>query len=173
MEIKLRELYEKIKNTDRRLLVFLIIGICGIVLILLSEVIPGGANKPEQSKEYSYEAYITELENKTEEVISSINGVGRCKVMITIKNTNESVYAKNNEENKKDGNYSRKYEYVLYDGQEGDEPILIKQYFPEIQGVVIVCDGADSEAVRESITESVSALYGVSASNISVSKYKG
>lgn len=174
MESKLNEIFSKIKNSDKRLKIFTAIGLAGILIILLSEAVPNSSEKKTQnsSSEASYTEYAAELENKTQSLVSSINGVGRCKVMITLKNTNESIYAKNSEENNSNGSYSKKYEYVLYDGQDGDEPVLVKQYFPQIQGVAVVCDGADSEIVRENVVSSISSLFDISASKISVSKYK-
>jgi hypothetical protein len=41
-----------------------------------------------------------------------------------------------------------------------------------VEGVAIVCDGADRAAVRSEIIELVSALYGIGSNRISVSKMK-
>ncbi len=171
METKLKELFISLKGSDKRLKIIIALALVGVMLIMLSELVPKSEKKQEES--VSYESYISALEDKTEELISSINGVGRCKVMITLKNTNESVFAKNIEENSNSGNYSKSDEYVLYEGQEGKTPVLIKEYFPDIQGVAVVCDGADNKVVRESIADSISSLYGISVSKISISRYKG
>ena len=180
MEIKIKETIaralERFAGQDKKIKIFTLIGIIGILLILLSELLPSSGSKPRSTPadtDYNYSEYILSLEEQTEALISAIDGAGRCKVMITLKDTNESVYAKNSEENKSDSSYSKKYEYVLYDGQDGETPVLIKQYFPAVQGVAIVCDGADNKVVRESIINSVSSLYNISVSKISVSKYKG
>ena len=92
--------------------------------------------------------------------------------MITLSDTNESVFAKNTEENQSDSSYSKNDEYVLYEEDGSKAPVLVKQYFPEIRGIAIVCDGADNEVVRENIFNSVSSLYGIPVTKISVSKYK-
>ena len=92
--------------------------------------------------------------------------------MLTLKDTKESIYAKNSDEKNDESSYSKNYEYVLYDGQDGETPVLIKQYFPQIQGVVVVCDGADNTVVRENVINSVSSLFNIPTSRISVSKIK-
>lgn len=175
MTEKIKEKLSAVLNSDKKVKIFVIIGILGIALILLSEAIPhtntDGSNKT-QIQETSYSDYITSLEKETQNIIGSINGVGKCKVMLTLKDTNESVYAKNSDEKSDDGSYSKSYEYVLYDGQDGETPVLIKQYFPQIQGVVIVCDGADNTVVREHVINSVSSLFNIPTSRISVSKIK-
>lgn len=176
MENKIKELKQNLlsKKGDKKLKILLVIGLIGIMLIALSEAIPSQSKSPSGVDEetMSYSEYIDSLERETAEIISSIDGAGECKVMITLKNSNESVYAKNIEEESNEGSYSKKNEYVLYDDNNGDSPLLVKQYFPEIQGVVIVCTGGDDVMVRENIIKSVTALFNVSSTNISVSKIK-
>ncbi|MGN0532098.1 MAG: hypothetical protein ACI4IN_04805 [Eubacterium sp.] len=172
MEIKFEQLKSKILNPDSRLKLFLIIGVLSIGLILLSEVKPNN-NKASNDENNDYLSYVSRLEEKTEHVISSIDGAGKCVVMLTISDTTESIYAKNTEESGGNGNYSTSSEYVLYDGAEGDTPVLVKQNYPRIQGIVVVCQGADNKLVRESIISSVSALYDLPTNKITVTKIKG
>lgn len=169
---KIYDAFSGVINGDKKIKIFAAIGIIAILLILLSEFIPTAAES-KKKEETDYAEYISSLENETQELLSSISGAGRCKVMITLKNSSESVYAKNIEENNNSGSISLKNEYVLYDGQEGETPVLIKQYFPDVQGVAVVCDGADNSAVRESIINTVSSLFSIPVNKISVSKYKG
>lgn len=171
MEAKLKELYDKFRHTDKKLKAALVIGLTGMLLLGLSEAVPK-ENKAEKAENVSYADYNDELEEKTQQIISSIDGVGECRVMITLKNSNESVYAKNYQENSNAGNYSHESEYVLYDGDNGEEPVLIKEYFPEVKGVVVVCSGADSVTVRENVINCISALYGIPTTKISVTKLK-
>ena len=94
MEIKIKEYAARLMNrlsaSDKRIRLFAILGVAGIILILLSEVIPSAPSKTKQSHQNddTYSSYILTLESKTEDLISSIDGAGRCKVMITLKNTN-------------------------------------------------------------------------------------
>lgn len=171
MEVKVREIVEKFNTSDKKIKLAVIIGLIGILLLGMSEAIP--KNKSEnKSEKVSYAAYTSELEEKTKEIISSIDGVGECKVMITLKNTNENIFAKNNQENTNGSNYSTESEYVLYNGENGEEPVLIKEYFPEVKGVVVVCGGADDVTVRENVINCVSSLYAIPSTKISVSKLK-
>ncbi len=174
MESKIKELFEKLKGSEKGLKILIAAGLAGVLLIMLSELIPPRDNNAQESitEDYTYSEYISSLEEKTESLLSSINGAGRCKVMITLSDTNESVFAKNTEENQSDSSYSKNDEYVLYEEDGSKAPVLVKQYFPEIRGIAIVCDGADNEVVRENIFNSVSSLYGIPVTKISVSKYK-
>ena len=93
--------------------------------------------------------------------------------MITLKSTSESVYAKNIQNSQSDSSASQNSEYVIYDGKDGDSPILIQENFPEIEGIAIVCSGGDNIAVRERVIQCVSSLFNISSNRISVSKLSG
>ena len=172
METKFKEAVEKFRKSDKKIKAAVIIGLIGILLLGISELTPKRSNNSEK-QQTSYSDYTNDLEEKTEKIISSIEGVGKCNVMITLKNSNESVFAKNIQQNSENGNYSSQSEYVLYNGQNGETPVLIKEFFPEIKGVAVVCSGADSIAVREEIIKCISSLYGISSAKISVSKMRG
>ncbi|MBQ9516767.1 MAG: hypothetical protein IJR60_01655 [Eubacterium sp.] len=171
MEVKIGEALKKLRKSDSKIKVAVIIGLVGILLLGLSEAVPK-KSADSKKQEITCAEYTAELESKTQQIISSIDGVGRCRVMITLKNSNENIYAKNNTENANDGNYSSESEYVLYDGENGESPVLIKEFYPEIKGVAVVCSGADNIAVRENVIKCISSLYGISTAKISVAKLK-
>lgn len=173
MESKIKEISKIIFRPENRIKLFVALGVIGVLLILLSEVAPHDESIKKDNSEIQYDKYISSLEEKTTSIISSIDGVGECRVMLTLSSTDESVYAKNTEEKMANSSYSKNNEYVLYDGTQGDEPILIKQVFPTVQGVVVVCTGGDNVVVRERIINSVSSLFDVPSSRISVSKLEG
>jgi stage III sporulation protein AG len=173
LDNKIKDKLTEIFKSDRKVKIFVIIGMLSILVILLSEMIPSSSSSDVSNvkdNEYSYSEYISSLENETQEIIGSIDGVGECKVMLTLKNTNESVYAKDSEESSNDGSYSKKYEYVLYDSENGETPVLIEEYFPQIQGVAVVCEGGDNTVVKERVISALSSLFNISSSKISVSK---
>lgn len=178
MENKLRDTIsdwlEKLTASDKKRKIILVLGMVGVLLLLLSEVLPVGLkNKAEEKpQDTSYCDYVAQLEAETVSLISTIEGVGRCQVMITLREGTENIYARNADEETRDGSNSAKHEYVLYEGEQGEEALLVKERFPPVQGVAVVCDGADNSAVRTCVVNTVSALFNVSVSKISVSKYK-
>lgn len=171
MESSIKKLFSSFSNFKYKKQAVIIFGLIGVVLILLSELIPSNSQvKSNTQSSTDYDAYVSSLESRTQGIVSSIEGVGKCKVMITLEQTDENVFAKNTDESSQNGNFSKKNEYVLYENANNDEPILVKQYFPKVYGVVVVCQGGDDTAVRESVISSVSALYDIPYSKISVSK---
>lgn len=175
MENKIKEKIKSFLSGDRkRIKIIVAIGLIGMVLILASEMMSGGEKSKETKNEspVSCSDYTAELEDRLTNVISSIDGVGECKVMITLENTTESVYATNSEAKSDDGSRNQKDEYVIYDSSGGETPVLIKEYMPKVQGVTVVCSGGDDIVVKEKIIESVTSLFNISANRISVSKIK-
>lgn len=169
MTQKINDFINRVK-TDRKMIIIVLAGIIGVVLLVLSELLPE-ENKDENNEENISVAtqsdnYEAELENRLTELIESINGAGRTKVMLTVDCGDENVYAT---ENKTDEGKSET-EYVLVENDGNDCGILLKVWMPEIRGVAIVCQGADSAKVREEITGVVTAVLGISTNRINIAK---
>lgn len=175
MADKIKECINKLTNgDDKKLKIIVAIGLIGIVLIFASEFFTQG-DKPVKNIDasaFNSEEYAVSQEKRLESIISCISGVGRCKIMITIENTNESVYATDNEIKSDNGSLNEKDEYVLYKTDGGETPVLIKEYMPKVQGVTVICDGGDNKQVQENIINCVTALFNIPASRVSVSKIK-
>lgn len=130
------------------------------------------------------DAYIVTLENKLEETIKGMEGVGKVTVMITLKNNGEKVFEKNlayeseSEKENEDGKVSEKSmvknnpETVLVDEGGNTSPVVVMQNYPEIEGVVVVCEGGDNTQVALHIKEAVQALFSIDAHKIVVCKSK-
>lgn len=162
-----------IKSDNKKIKIITILGALGIVLILLSGFTGDSQKSSNTAKEQiSYEEYTQQLEEKLTNIISSISGVGECEVMITLENSYESVYATNSEFKNNDDSVNQKDEYVIYDADSGETPVLIKEYMPKVMGVSVVCSGGENIEVKEKIIESVTALFNISANRVSVSKIK-
>lgn len=123
------------------------------------------------------------LEEQLEGILSEMAGVGRVKVMITLKSSEELVVEKdepvtrsNTNENDSAGG-SRivtqvdSAEATVYrtTGNES-EPYVVKTLSPQVEGVVVVAQGAGSGTVNQNITEMVQALFGVEAHKVKVVK---
>ena len=142
----------------------ILIGALGLVLILLGDA--GGAQAAEvQSADTrtQIEAYGAQLEERLEALVESIDGAGEAQVMITFETSGETVYALD-ERSGQDGSYQT--EHVLADGQPITETIVL----PPVQGVAVLCQGADNVSVQAKVTETVSVLLGVTSNRISIAK---
>lgn len=175
MANKIKEYINKLTNgDDRKIKIIVAIGLIGIILIFASEFFSSDktSSNIDENQTFDYEQYTLMLEERLEDIISSIDGVGECKIMITLENTNESVYATDNEIKSDNNSLNQKDEYVLYETDGGETPVLIKEYMPKVQGVTVICDGGDNKQIQEKIIKSVTALFNISTSRVSVSKIK-
>lgn len=54
----------------------------------------------------------------------------------------------------------------------GGKPYVINEYLPTVEGVIIVCEGADDVKVRMQVTDAVVTALNVSADKIKILKMK-
>ncbi len=151
-----------------------ILGLAGMVLIMLSEVFSGGKSENDTTDNPlsadSYTAFSDDTEERLKNTLESIEGVGKTEVMITFGGTSEYVYAKEEKRRSGEKDKSAEDEYVLI-GSGGDKQALLQKILsPEIKGVAVVCEGGDSSVVKERIYSTVSALLGLTADKIYVTK---
>ena len=133
------------------------------------------------------EEYIVEkLEQRLEEILASMQGVGKVKVMITLFSGGEKVVEKdiplerNNivENDSTGGNRSTNEMYsqeetVYITNSDGDKiPYVIKENSAVVAGVSVVAEGGDLALVQKNITEAIQALFGIEAHKIKVVKMK-
>lgn len=168
MNEKLHDLAERIKS-DKKLFVIVVLGVAGIVLLTLSEIIPEKQEKPTENQTVpNLSEYEENTEKRLAELISSIEGAGRTKVMITLNSGDENVYATEDKNGEK--TFERSYVVIKQDGDENG--MLLRVEEPEIRGVAVVCEGADSAAVKQEIINTVTAVLGVGTNRVNISKMK-
>ncbi len=181
---KLRRFLEKIPGSDK-ILTFLwsesgkrtILAILGIIFILLVFFMTADENseKKDQNLNISDTAITAEgeyellLENRLEELISSVEGAGECKVMVTLSKGEYKIFAKDSYEDEREN----KYEYVIVNESSGkDSGLVVNVVSPEIKGVAVVCEGGDSSVVHSEIVDMLCSVLSLKSTQISVSKMK-
>ena len=174
---------------DKSKKIIICIGILGIALIFISELFKTNnakkvtASTSVTASSSTYE-YVAQLENNLKELISSIKGAGNTRVMVTLENSEETVYAteekKNKEatEDKSDGQLSKKREsddcekkYITVRDADGTERALsVTQIQPTVKGVVVVCDGGDIPEVQQKITDAIKTALNITSKRVYVTK---
>ncbi len=171
LESKLKKMFGESQKKTVTLILF--IGCIGILLIFISEIIPGKEQNIEKSTVsgmYEKEDLENELENRLENEISKIKGAGKTSVMLTVDSSREYSYAKNSSEEKDEAQISEEEEIVIIEGKNGEEPIIFKINEAKIRGVLIVCEGGDNALVREKLIEAACALLDIPSNKVSVAK---
>ena len=168
--------------------------IAGVLLLLSS--FGGQENKKEekksetkqleQSEEYQLNTYIENMESRLTNVLSQVDGIGKVQVMITAKSTQEKVVLKDIPYKKstvkeQDGSGTTKESTemtgeegtVLEKQQDGSEnPYITKEIQPEIEGVIVIAQGAEEKRIQAEINDAVVALFSVPSHKIKVMKMK-
>ncbi len=171
IDSKIKEWLSEIKN--KKALWIVLLGICGIVLIVLSELFQKSnaeTYKSEENFQIDFSERETELENRLEEAVSKINGAGETDITVTYESTKEFFYAKNSSETNGDTETESEFEFVIIDGANGEEPIFIKADEAKIRGVLVVCEGGGNALVREKIIEAICALLDIPSNKVSVAE---
>ena len=160
-----------------------IIGFAGILLIFASSFF---SKKEENAAPIanqdviSADQYTEKLEQKLTGIIGSISGVENPKVMVTLENGIEYIYAqeeKNSGSSTEDVNSSgsktqqsneTEKNYLIVDGASGKQALVITEVQPTIKGVVVVCDGGGQTAVQQRIISAVSTALNITSARICV-----
>lgn len=167
-----------------------IAGFAGIALILFSGMF--SEKKPQSDTEelssvnrsgiISLTEYENGLEQSLAEIISSINGAGSTKVMLTMESTVEQVFAENKNMSQNSSNNTKQQSdtvnnrdltaqssYITVELSDGSQQtVLVKEIQPKVRGVLIVCSGGDNEVVKAKITDAVTKALDISSSRVSV-----
>lgn len=170
----INDFHIKIQQFDskKRLILVVIIGFTALFLTFISEL--DFDEKEVDNTKYSSNDYCEYLEVKTTEIIEAINGAGKTRVMITLSETTEYIYAANDKKTEKNGNSSNdstyENDYIILEENNNDKGLLIKTIEPKIRGVAVVCEGGDNANVQNRIYSTVSAVLDIDTSRISISK---
>ena len=174
--IKTSRLYRKLATMEKNKLIKIIVavGLIAMIGIFLSESFSTKnkqENQPQQQASESLHEYEQQVEQRLSDILSSIDGIGQCEVMVTLDSSKESVYSSEseskNESDEKSSSSSEKSTYVIVD-DDGQKPVLEKEVEPRVRGVIVVCEGADGVYVRQAVVDSIRAGLGITSANISI-----
>ncbi len=150
--------------------------VCGILLLFLSY--PGSSGEPDtepaDTKEVmnettTLEDYKKAREEELKELLQKVDGVGKAEVMITLKASNEKVTLKDNSSR---GETSEEKTVLVENSDRDSSPYIIQEKEPEIEGIVIVCEGGYDSVIKREITDAACALFSIESHKIKIMKSK-
>ncbi len=172
LKIKLRMMI----SGERKIKVIVILGMAGLGCIFLSSLIPEKDVSESVKSDIISQAfddgteYASALEERLEAILSRIEGVGECRVMITVSGSMANTYAADSREYADSESYETDREYVLFNDKEGDSPLIEYTINPQIKGVIIACEGGEHNVVREMVYEAAGAVLNIPSNRICVVK---
>lgn len=120
------------------------------------------------------------LESRLEDILSTLRGAGRVRVLVTystagervaatVSTVDESVSETSGGAATTRSEQSRQMRQpATVSGEGGQSPIILVEKEPEIRGVIVVAEGAADPAVRLSLQRAVQAVTGIPLSCIEV-----
>ena len=95
---RLKILINKLKNSPDKMRFAVVLGAVGILLIMLSEILPD--SKPDKQNDNTEttetdeaDDFRKQTEQQLKELLEQIDGVGECEIMVSVEGTTEYVYA--------------------------------------------------------------------------------
>lgn len=138
-------MFEKIavffRGKEARIL--LPLALFGVVLLLFAGRMSASGAQSSAEESSPLAAYEDRLEEQLRLLCGSMEGVGRCRVMIRCAGEAKRTFSGGK---------------VVY------------EEVPEVVGVTVVCEGGDRASVRAALTEAITALFGIGANRVSVRK---
>lgn len=184
MPINFKEFLQGIKeNWGKKKLLIWILGLVGVLLLIL----PGFFQSREAPTPAPLVAgrvdYQEQLQKELESILGGIEGVGRVRVMLTLEDQQQVIYARNEQENRRStqeednqGGFREQVEYdysgqlVIVRSNNQEEPVVERVVKPRVRGVLVVAAGADNPRVRENLTHAVQSVLDLPAYRITIQK---
>lgn len=130
--------------------------------------------------------YEQQLEMRVKNILKNVDGVGKVDVMIALYASAEKVIRSDTnssgsltEETDSSGGTRRSESSaystttVMGDSNGNSTPVIEKEVYPEISGIVISAEGGDDPKVRSEISTAMEALFGLPVHKIKVLKRVG
>ena len=123
------------------------------------------AGKKQETKSVPVEAVsgfdLDATTSQLEQLLSGIAGAGRVRLMLTLSGSEKTLYQTDSRTVTSAGSTTTQTETVFRQtGSSEKEPAAQSVLYPQYQGALVVCDGADSASVRLAIIQAVSSLTG-------------
>ncbi|SMB98585.1 stage III sporulation protein AG [Thermanaeromonas toyohensis ToBE] len=136
-----------------------------------------------QNRESELFTFARALEVELQAILEQVEGAGKVKVSVSLSSTPLKQYATNTRatkrstEEKDKGGATRVTTETNEDGQlvlartsaiQGEEPVVVRESKPQIQGVIVVAEGGNDPLVRSRLTEAVQTLWGLAPHQVQV-----
>ncbi len=159
------KLLSKIKTnkTTQYLIVIIIVVIA--VFALIFTYLPEKAEKVSQDE---ISSYVSSLENRLSNVLSKVNGAGNVSVVITVESGMETVLAMKSTEKQTVNGVEKETTPILVNGK----PVVVKEKYPEIIGVLIVAEGAGNISVMSRLQQATVSLLNIKLNQIEILSMK-
>lgn len=168
----MKQLWQKLRErmsalSDRTVRILLGVGLAGILIIALTECLPSRRSEEADDLPAATAAQVeAALESRIADLLTVVEGVGDCRVMVTLESESRAVYAADVAVT----DDTRSESYLTVDTDGGPVGLLLTTLQPTVKGVVVACDGGTDPAVRERVADVVATAFHISERRVCVVK---
>ena len=148
------------------------LGLAGVFLIALSEWIPGGAETSPVDPLVTVTEHQVEraLEQRITSLLSAVEGVGDCRVMVTLESGVQTVYAADTRIVSNEAGQSADTTLLRVETDAGPVGLKLTEIQPIVKGVVVTCRGGGNPAVCQRVMDVVTTAFHISERRVCVVK---
>ena len=165
-----RRLRAKWLNRDKTVRILLWVGLAGILLIGVSELFPREESTESASVTLTEGQVEQALEQRITALLRDVEGVGTCRVMVTLESDTQAVYAADTTSAESADGITYSEHYLTVDTDSGPVGLLLTRIQPTVKGVAVVCDGGGSAAVQQRVVQVVTTAFHISERRVCVVK---
>lgn len=164
-----KKFFKKPAGNDPKLRWLFWLGLAGVLLIALTEWLPDS----NEGRGAALSVTVTErqielaLEQRINDLLSSVEGVGRCRTMVTLESGAQTVYAA-------DTLFTAAGEeqttVLRVETETGPVGLKLTEIQPTVKGVAVVCDGGGNPAVCQRVIDVVTTAFHISERRVCVVK---
>ena len=141
--------------------------VVGIVLLIFASGLDK-TNHMEHDGVFDYSEYTSELEKGLERVLNRVQGVAEVEVMITLKSGFEYVPAYETEIDGYEKGTEEQKKFIVLKKGGSEEVFVLKEQFPEVQGVLVIAKGVENIETERNIVEAVKTVFNISSNRVKV-----
>lgn len=147
--------FENMKKISVKNLILLLVGGILILVCISGRKVPDTEEVTTQVYENTENSDMAENEVKISDeerlaqVLSKADGIGQTEVMIIYRSSEEELPMQDEKGN------------ILVSRQQNNMPFIRKTYSAEIEGILVVAEGADRTEVVQNVSDAVEALFGI------------
>ena len=153
---------------DKKTALYLAAGLLGALLLLFS----GNGTKKTEVKAQPWSALCAEMEKtlelRAEKLLSSVAGVGRVRVVVTLERLEGYVYAQNTQ--REDGRDNASF--VIVSAADGQNGLTEQVLMPAVRGVAVSCEGGANPQVQRAVSGLLCAAFGIPANRVYIGAMK-
>lgn len=156
---------EKVKGLKKIKTEYIVVA--ALAAIVVAIVLYGFGNKTATGKSDVDDktlAYVCRLEDELGDALSKVDGAGKVKVVITVSSGIRSEYAEDVKKTSDENKTTETRSLVLV----GGKPVVLREIYPDITGVLVVADGADNIVVKMAILDAATTVLGIPCDKVKI-----